>query len=534
MRSDLVDFFAKDSVLLVFIVMAVAAAVGSIRLKSVALGPAAALFAGLGVGAIDESFSGAAGLGVLRQLGLVLFTYTLGLAAGPAFFAGLRRGGARAAMVTVALIGVLAGICAIAARVLDLAAADRAGLFAGSTTNTPALQAAAEAGDAGNPVVAYSLAYPTAVAAMLIVSTLLLGRRLPLPARLTPPPPEPRGERIVSWTVLVRMEGLPSIAELSRRYSHLAFSRIEHDGTVTIANSGDRLIPGDAIVAIGPEPAVTAFCEAVGERSERHLPLDRSVLDFRRIVVSNRRMAGRTLAELDLIRQHGVTVTRVRRGDDDRLANGAFALQLGDRVRAVGPTEQLDAVARLFGDSERRLAEVDPIGFAVGIAGGLLLGAVSVPLPGDVDLKFGAGGGPLIVGLILGHLTRTGRVTWQIGHGSNLVLRQLGILMFLACAGLGSGTAFADAVGTRHGLELVGAGLVVSLLFAGMIPLVTEVVLRRNVLDSAGMLAGVETQPAALAYIYERSGADERVNQAYTLVFPVAMIAKILFVQFLA
>lgn len=534
MRGDLVDFFARDSVLLVFVVMAVAAAVGAIRLKSVALGPAAALFAGLGIGAIDEKFSGAPGLGVLRQLGLVLFTYTLGLAAGPAFIAGLRRGGGKAALVTLSLIGVLAAACAAAARLLDLTAADRAGLFAGSTTNTPALQAATEAVSSGDPVVAYSLAYPAAVAAMLIVSTMLLGRGLPLPARLAPPPPEPRAPRIVSWTVQINSAALPTIGELGRRYPRIAFSRIEHDGTVTIAGSGDRLIPGDAIVAIGPEPAVDAFAAAVGERSDRHLPLDRSVLDFRRIVVSDRRMAGRSLGELDLIRKFGVTVTRVRRGDDDLVANGALQLQLGDRVRVVGPMEQIDAVARLFGDSERRLAEVDPIGFAVGIAAGLLLGAVSVPLPGDIDLKLGAGGGALIVGLILGHFTRTGRVTWQIGHGANVVLRQLGILMFLACAGLGSGTAFADAVATRRGLELVAAGLVISLLFAGAIPLATEVVLRRNVLESAGMLAGVETQPAALAYIYERSAFDERVNHAYALVFPVAMIAKILIVQFLA
>ncbi|HEY7626138.1 MAG TPA: TrkA C-terminal domain-containing protein [Ilumatobacteraceae bacterium] len=534
MRSDLVDFFAKDSVLLVFVVMAVAAAVGAVRLKSVALGPAAALFAGLGIGAIDEKFSAASGLGVLRQLGLVLFAYTLGLAAGPAFIAGLRRGGGRAAALTAALIGVLAAGCAVAAQLLDLPAADRAGLFAGSTTNTPALQAATEAVSHGNPVVAYSLTYPTAVAAMLVVSTLLLGRRLPLPARLTPPPPEPRTQRIVSWTVQINAAGLPTIGELGRDYPRIAFSRIEHDGTVTIAGSADRLTPGDSIVAIGPEPAVEAFAAAVGERSDRHLPLDRSVLDFRRIVVSNRRMAGRSLGALDLIRRFGVTVTRVRRGDDDLLANGALELQLGDRVRVVGPTEQIDNVARLFGDSERRLAEVDPIGFAVGIAAGLLLGAISVPLPGDIDLKLGAGGGPLIVGLILGHFTRTGRVTWQIGHGANVVLRQLGILMFLACAGLGSGTAFADAVGTRRGVELVIAGLVISMLFAGAIPLATAVVLRRNILDSAGMLAGVETQPAALAYIYERVGGDERVNHAYTLVFPVAMIAKILIVQFLA
>jgi putative transport protein len=534
MCGTLIDVFANDSVLLVFMVMAVAAALGAVRLRGVALGPAAALFAGLGVGAIDESLSGADGLGRLRELGLVLFAYTLGLASGPAFFAGLRRGGVRAAALTVSLIGGLAGACALAARLLDLPAADRAGLFAGATTNTPALQAATEAVTTGDPVIAYSLTYPAAVIAMLLVSTLLLGRRLPLPAKLAPAPPPPRAERIVSWTVLVKAAGLAALAELGTRHPEIGFSRMEHDGAVTVASGSQQLVPGDAVVVVGPEAAVAAFCAEVGERGDRHLPLDRSVLDFRRIVVSNRRMAGRSLAELDLIRLYGVTVTRVRRGDDDLVAHDALLLQLGDRVRVVGPSDEIGKVARLLGDSERRLAEVDPIGFAVGIAAGLLLGAVTIPLPGGVDLKLGAGGGPLIVGLVLGYFSRTGRVTWQIGHGANVVLRQLGILMFLACAGLGSGTAFADAVVTRRGLELVGAGLIVALLFAGAIPLATELALRRNILDSAGMLAGIETQPAALAYINERTAGDERVNQAYALVFPVAMIAKIVIVQFLA
>ena len=530
----MVDVFAADSVLLVFAVIGVAAAVGAVRIKGMSLGPAAALFVGLAVGAIDESLSSASGLGLLKELGLVLFTYTVGLASGPAFFGSLRRGGAQAAALTVALIGGLAGLCALAAAILDLPAADRAGLFAGSTTNTPALHAATEALTTGDPVIAYSLTYPAAVVAMLVVATLVLGRRMPLPAKLTPPPPAPRAERIVSWTVIVRTDGLPTLAELIERYPNIGFSRIEHDGTVSVASGGRRLHPGDAVVVVGPDAAVAAFSRDAGERSDRHLPLDRSVLDFRRIVVSNRRMAGRRLADLDLVRLHGVTVTRVRRGDDDLLAHDELVLQLGDRVRVVGPTDEMAAVAKLFGDSERRLSEVDPVGFSLGITAGLLLGAVNVPLPGGVELELGTGGGPLLVGLVLGFVSRTGPVTWQIAHGANLVLRQLGILMFLACAGLGSGTAFAEAVVTRRGLELALAGLVIAVLFAGAIPLAVEVALRRDVLDSAGMLAGIETQPAALAYVGERTVGDERVNQAYALVFPVAMIAKIVIVQFLA
>jgi putative transport protein len=529
----MVDFLADDAVLLVLLVVALGAGFGAIPVKGVALGPAAALFVGLAVGAVDDSLGGAQGLGTLRELGLVLFTYTVGLASGPTFFAGLRRGGAQAVAVTVVLVVALAGLCAVVAEVLGLSAADRAGLFAGSTTNTPALQSAIEGVASGDPIVAYSLTYPASVASMLVIVTLLLGRRLPLPTGLEPPPPPPRAEHIVNWTVQVIDDSRPSVAELRTRYPGVGFSRIEHDGVVSVATHDQHLVSGDRVVVLGPVAAVAACCEHLGERSDRHLALDRTALDFRRVVVSNRRLAGRRLGDLDLPARHGVTATRIRRADDDLVATDDFVLELGDRVRVVGPVERLGAVARLLGDSERRLAEVDAFGFALGIAIGLAVGAISIPLPAGADLELGAGGGPLLVGLTLGVLSRTGPVTWQIPHGANLVLRQIGILMFLACAGLAAGSTFADAILTRRGLELALAGVVASGLFAALVPLATELVLRRDVVASAGMLAGVETQPAALAYADARTGGDGRVTAAYALVFPAAMIAKIIVVQFL-
>ena len=158
-----------------------------VRVRGISIGPAAALFVGLAFGAIDDALTDAVELDVLRELGLVLFTYTIGVASGPTFFSALRRGGAAAIGVTCALVAALAGVTAAVAAVFGLSAADRAGVFAGSTTNTPALQAAVEAVDEGDPVIGYSLSYPTAVAAMIIVLTLLFGRRLRLPPSLEPP-----------------------------------------------------------------------------------------------------------------------------------------------------------------------------------------------------------------------------------------------------------------------------------------------------------------------------------------------------------
>ncbi len=263
-----------------------------------------ALFVGLAIGAVDDSFGSTQGLTVLRELGLVLFTYTIGLASGPTFFSGMRRGGVVACTMTVGLILGLAGLCSAVASVLRLTSAETAGLFAGSTTNTPALQAASDALTAGNPVVAYSLVYPAAVAAMLVTTTLVLGRHLPLQATLERPPPA-APERVITWTVEVTATDLPSLDELQSRYDGIGFSRFERAGKVQIALADQRLEHGDVVVVLGPEAAVTDFARDVGERSDRHLPLDRTQLDFRRIVVSNRRLAGQRLADLDLPRRRG-------------------------------------------------------------------------------------------------------------------------------------------------------------------------------------------------------------------------------------
>jgi putative transport protein len=292
------------------------------------------------------------------------------------------------------------------------------------------------------------------------------------------------------------------------------------------------LAPGDVIVVVGPEPMVSRFTGDTGRRSDRHLPLDRSHVDFRRVVVSNRRLAGRHLGDLDLTHRYGVVPTRVRRGDDDLVASDDFELELGDRVRVVGPTDRLAEAARFLGDSERRVGEVDALGFALGATLGTALGAATLHV-GSIDLTLGVAGGPLVVGLVLGVLSRTGPVTWQIPHGANQVLRQLGILMFLACAGLASGTAFADAVVTRHGAALAAAGAVVATVFAAVVPLAVTVLARRDAVETAGMLAGIETQPAALAYGVDRTGGDERVSRAYAVVFPAAMLAKVVIVQLL-
>jgi putative transport protein len=466
----------------------------------------------------------------------VFFTYTVGLASGPAFFTGVRRGGAKALAFTAGLVVLLGLMVTGVEMIIGGGPAVRAGLFAGTTTNTPALEAATEAfrgTTAKDPVVAYSIAYPFAVIMMIVVQQLVLRGTGPLvPASAVE---DTERQPTVSWTIVVTADVLPPLGELRNFDGQpLAFSRYRRPGKgVKVATNDVVLHPGDLVTVVGPSRAVESFAEANGIRSDEHLALDRSTVDFRRMAVSNRKVAGRTIAEVDLPARFGAAITRVRRGDNDLPARDDLVLTLGDRVRVVGPTDRLADVARELGDSDQELSELDAIGFALGAAVGILVGLIPIPLPGGTELELGNGGGPLIVGLVLGTIARVGPVTFQIPHAANLVLRQFGVYAFLACAGLASGSVFVEEVFTATGAEIAVSGLVLAFVFSSMIALGSLWLLRQGAVSTSGTVAGVHTQPAALQFATKRTMADERVGIAYALVFPVAMIAKIVVVQFL-
>jgi putative transport protein len=535
-----VSVLIDNPLLVLFLVMGVGAAIGSVRLGGIALGPAAALFAGLAVAAYDERLANTPA--IVPQVGLALFIYTVGLASGPSFLAGVRRGGARVLIGVTVLLALTALAVLGVGSLFGLDEGARAGLFSGSLTNTPALSAALEGlgprvldGSVTDPVVGYSLAYPFGVIAMLLAAdwSLRRGRHGRRSARAAVPERAVNNRDVTNATVVIEREGLPPLGDLQTwQGTKLAFGRVEHEGMVEIATSDLLLEPGDQCTVIGSPDDVARFVAWAGRHSRQHLALDRGSLDFRRISVSNRKLAGTRLRDLKLESRFGATVTRVRRGDADLVADGDFVLRLGDRLRVVGPSSRLGQVATLLGDSERSLGEVDAMGFALGLSIGLLIGLVKVPLPGGGELELGVGGGPLIAGLVLGTLSRTGPITWQIPHAANLTLRQLGILMFLGAVGIRSGATFADAAGTSLGGQLAIAAVIVTAAVA-LGSLLLARILRTDPVTAAGHIAGIETQPAVQAYAAESTKGDERVDAGYALVLPLAMILKLILVQLL-
>ncbi|WP_195210592.1 aspartate:alanine exchanger family transporter [Actinomarinicola tropica] len=517
----MVDLLADNPVLLLALVVGAGGLLGALRVAGFSLGPAAALFVGLAASAYDERLVVPP---VVLTIGLVFFTYLVGLDAGPSLRVAADRRSLAAGAVVAVVVTTAAGAAWAGGELLDLAPGGRAGLFAGATTNTPALAAATEQLRPGDPsaTVGYSLTYPLGVVVMLVAAQLTLRRHRP----------DAGPGAVVAWTLRVDRDEVPSLGELRERIPGVAFGRVRIGGRIHIGSDDVRPRRGDLVVAIGHDEQLRALVLALGPRADIHLPLDRRTLDYRRIAVSDRRATGRSIGSLDLVGRFGAVITRVRRGDADLVADPALVLRPGDRVRVVASRDRLDEVAAFLGDSERGLAEVDGATLGIGIGLGLLVGEIPLPLPGG-DLRLGAAGGPLVVGLLLGALGRTGRVTWTLPYGVGAVLRQFGALLFFATVGTTSGAAFADEVASLSGVEVVALGAATTVVVAAGGWLAARVAGMAPP-GAAGLLAGLQTQPAVLAFADDRTRGDDRVNLGYAMVFPVAMIAKILAAQLLA
>lgn len=539
------SFLLENPLLLIFIVVAVGYPLGRIRVQGSSLGVAAVLFAGLIIGALDKRLELPT---ILYQLGLVLFVYTIGLANGRLFFASFRRQGLRDSGLAIGVIALAAVISALAHFLLDLKPTLTAGMFSGGLTNTPSLAAELEylkayapaaTLDASlkEPVVGYSVAYPFGVLGVILA--IVLAQRWwridykREAARVTDSETAPKV--LMNQSILVtRPEATGgTLHELIESHGwNVVFGRIREGAKLTLATADARLAEGDIVSVIGPEEEIARVVAGLGERVATRLEMDRSQLDFRRIFVSSPQVIGHRLRDLHLPQRFDSVITRVRRGDVEFLPRGDTVLQAGDRVRVIAPQTEMAALTKFFGDSYRAVSEVDVPTFSLGLALGLLLGALPIPIPGGVDIKLGLAGGPLIVALVLGALDRTGPFTWGLPYSANMTLRQIGLVLFLAGIGTGAGYTFFSTVREGDGLKLLAGGATVTFVSALLTLVVAYKLLKIPMGLVIGMVAGIHTQPAALGFALEQTG-DELPNAGYAAVFPIATIAKIVIAQLL-
>lgn len=524
----MLELLVAQPLLLLFLVLAVGYGAGRISLLGVPLGIAAVLFAGLAAGAWDPRLQLPE---FVRSFGLVIFVYSVGISSGPGFVASMRRRGLRDTAWTVGLLSMGALLASIAGQVLGWPTALTAGVFSGALTNTPALAAVLERLPQGSaaPVVGYSIAYPMGALGLVIALAIARHRwRADLGSSAR------GGDLDVRFLLATNPAALGQpVKQLLLQWGIRArFVRRRREGRWTLLHPDDVLRHGDLVTAVGQPEALARLALQVGEVSEEYVELDQSDLAFRRIFVSDPNVAGRSLAELRTLTRFGALVTRVRRGDVDLVPEGRTVLELGDRVRVVAPREQLAEISRFFGDSYRALGEIDAVSFGLGAALGLVLGLVSIPLPGGSFFRLGPAGGPLVMGLFLGALGRTGPVVWQLPYSAGLTLRQLGLALFLAAVGVSAGSPFISTMRAGGGVGLLACGAGITLASAGLSLWSARRVLRAPAGVALGMASGVHTQPAGLAFAND-AARDETPNLGYASVSPIATVTKILLAQLL-
>jgi putative transport protein len=534
----MIEILEANPLLLLFLVVAIGYWIGRIPIRGSSVGVAAVLFVGLAFGALDSDLTIPA---IILDLGLVLFVYTIGLANGPGFFSRFQSDGLREVFFITAIMILPAIFLVIVHFSLGLTPATTTGIFTGMSNNTPALASVLDLinSSSSNPetaaseaVVGFSVAYPLGVLARILVLAFML--RLiqvdfdaeAFSLRKQYPVDQDLNYRTIEVT---REESTGrSLGELSQEQDwEVLFGRLYRDNVPSLIDKQTQFQLGDEIVIAGTEEAMNEVQDYFGHRAEEDLLYERAVYISRRLFVSNEDIAGRKVSDLNLREGFGAIVSHVRRGDIELLASGSTVLEWGDRIRILAPRQVMPQLVEIFGDSYARLSHINLLTMGLGIAIGLLIGLIPIPLPGGITFYLGLAGGPLLVALILGALRRTGPILWTMPYSANLTLRQFGLILLLATIGVRSGSAFVQAFSSGTGWLILGIAFAVIVI----VTVISLLVGYKFVKIPYSMLIGmISPQPAVLDYAEDQ--ANNRLPAvAYTLMFPLAIIINVVLAQ---
>lgn len=525
-------------------------ALGTLKYRGIGLGTAGVLFAGILFGHFGQRIDHLI-LDFVKDFGLVLFVFTIGLQLGPGFFAALRQQGLRLNALAVSIVALGALTAALAARLLGIDYAAALGLLSGATTNTPSLGAAEQAlgtlpnlaaDRAALPALAYAVAYPVGIAG-IIGSMLALRVMFRIdPARELE---EFRAEQQRGVEPLERMnivvenrnlDGLPIARVPGRVESGVIVSRIRRAGAAEVqpATEATVLGVGDTILAVGTSRGLAQFLCVVGRASDADLMKSPGQVTYRRVVVTSKSVLGKTLGELGLDHIYRVTVTRATRADLEMTAVPHLRLQFGDVLQVVGQPDDVARAAAALGNSLKALNETQFIPLFLGIALGVLAGVLPISFPGlPVPVRLGLAGGPLILAIVLSRVGHIGRLVWHMPINANLAFRELGITLFLACVGLKAGEKFFATVFTATGLVWLLCAICITAVPLVAVGAFARRVLGLNFITVTGLLAGSTTDPPALAFAGALAKSDAP-SVAYATVYPMTMLLRILVAQALA
>jgi putative transport protein len=518
---DVVRTLLEASPLLaLFLAIATGYAIGQISIAGVSFGAGAVLFTGLIIGAIAPK---AAPPGLVGTLGLIMFVYGVGIQYGPQFFASLRGPGVKYIALANAAVVASLGVALLVAGPLGISLATAAGLFAGSGTSTPTLQAALAAAGNQDPAIGYSVAYPFGVVGPIILMTIM--------AALVKPKFDPPSQNVQLAELTLESKCQDrTVEELSATLPadvKIVAVRQHHVNAPPVA--GTRLQEGDGVLLVGSPASIEQAKAFMGREQPGRLSRDRANYDVVRVYVSKAAFVGKSLREIALP-DFPVIISHVRRGDLELIASSDLTIEFGDLLVAAVPTGRQAETRRFFGDSIKGNAELSFVSIGVGIALGLLLGMIPVPLPGGGTFSLGVAGGPLVMALVLGWLGRTGPIGWRMPVVANLVLRNLGLAVFIGSVAIGAGAPFVQTVAS-NGIQILLGGAAVLLTLVGIV-LVVGYLLRIPFDDLLGVCAGSTGNPAIVAAA-GRLAPTDRTDIGYAICYPSTTIVKIIAVQVL-
>ena len=536
-----------QAVLILSVVSAVGVYLGKIKFFGVSLGVTFVFFAGILAGHLGLEVNKDM-LNFAQNFGLIIFVYTLGLQVGPGFFSSLKKGGVELNMMGLAVI-VIGILCTLIFHwTSGISIPTMVGLLSGAVTNTPALGAAQQALIQMRPgeteavtdmALACAVTYPLGVVGVILAIIVL---RAMFAKKMENSHKEQDSTTFVAeFQVLNPSIYNKSIQEVMRlTEKRFVISRVWHEGKVCIPTSETLLREKDHLLVISIKSDVEYIKTLFGEQENKDWnkeDIDWNAIDSqlisRRIVVTRDRINGVKLGSLRLRNLYGINITRVNRAGIDLLASKNLRLQIGDRLTIVGEANSVNNVGKILGNEMKRLDNPNLLAIFVGLTLGVLIGAIPIFLPGmDTPIKLGVAGGPIIVGILMGAFGPRIHLTTYTTQSANLMMRQFGIVIYLAGLGIDSGAHFFETVFRAEGLMWIGVGFLLTIIPVLIVGIIASQFFKLDYAHNVGMLCGSMANPMALNYANTTVEGDEP-SVSYATVYPLSMFIRVISAQLL-
>ena len=533
-----------QTVVVVALIIATGLALGKFKVGGISLGVAFVFFIGILAGHLHLSVD-ATVLDFIETFGLAMFVYCLGLHVGPNFFGSLREEGVALNLWSLGIIVLGTVFAVVLIPLTHISLPDMVGILCGATTNTPALGAATQALahhglPTGSVALATAVTYPLGVLGV-IVAMVIIRKLFVKPTDLKPRTSHDDHTYIVEFTVVnpaVHGKTIMEVAQMT--HLHFVISRIWRNNQVIVPMANTVLHKNDSLLVITTPEDEPTLEMLFGKRETRNWnreSIDWNAIDntveSRVIVMTNTHLNGKRLGHINLRKAYGVNVSRVIRGDLKLLAEDNLILQYGDRVTVVGKHENLDEVEAFLGNAVKTLEEPNLGNILFGIVLGMAIGTIPISLPGmEQPIRLGIAGGPILMGILVGAIGPRLRLVTYTTRSASLMLRKLGLSLYLACLGLDAGKDFFATVVRPEGLMWVGIGFLITLipvLVLGIIALKTH---KYDFGTICGILCGSMANPMALGYANDTLRGDS-ASISYATVYPIGMFARVIIAQLL-